>query len=441
MAHNGWRKPTSGLVVAEQHAQAGERLSVPKSQAVGAVKKVATAIGLKSPQLSLLDTLAAVTKEQDWETGRRPIVWPSNAFLMEQCGFSLAALRRHVRRLCEAGVISMQDSPNGKRWGKRDEDGHIVEAYGFDLSPMAARAQEFEAMHAHIVEERALCKSLRNTITITRRRIRAKIEKAIESRLRGPWRELNEEFALMLQRLPRPTDRSDKLLDLVDWFNALREKVEDAFAAAFDWPENSDTDSVNRGTEAIEVQASNSQKMTPTGVAGEGHLLTTNQPHFVNSNCFENKAAAAAPPEPEPLPSVEAEREEPEQLDDIEWSSHRNSGRNTQVELTTVMAACPGFAEMARAMAGGYIRNWDDLHRAAASMRPMVGISENAWNVAQKNLGPLPAAAALALIYDKYDRGEINSPGGYLRGIVAKALDGELHLERSFYGRISERRV
>ena len=105
------------------------------------------------------------------------------------------------------------------------------------------------------------------------------------------------------------------------------------------------------------------------------------------------------------------------------------------------MAACPGFAEMARAMAGGYVRNWDDLHRAAALMRPMVGISENAWNVAQKNLGPLPAVAALALIYDKYDRGEIKSPGGYLRGIVAKALDGELHLERSFYGRMLERRV
>ncbi len=105
------------------------------------------------------------------------------------------------------------------------------------------------------------------------------------------------------------------------------------------------------------------------------------------------------------------------------------------------MAACPGFAEMARAMAGGYVRNWDDLHRAAASMRPMVGISENAWNVAQWNLGPLPAAAALALIYDKYDKGEIKSSSGYLRGIVPKALDGELHLERSFYGRMSERRV
>ena len=74
-------------------------------------------------------------------------------------------------------------------------------------------------------------------------------------------------------------------------------------------------------------------------------------------------------------------------------------------------------------------------------MRPMVGISENAWDVAQKNLGPLPAAAALALIHDKCDKGEIKSPSGYLHGIVAKALDGEIHLEQSFYGRMSERRI
>ena len=74
-------------------------------------------------------------------------------------------------------------------------------------------------------------------------------------------------------------------------------------------------------------------------------------------------------------------------------------------------------------------------------MRPMVGISESAWNVVQKNLGLLPAAAALALIYDKCDKGEFKSPSGYLYGIVAKVLDGELHLERSFYGRMSERRV
>ena len=138
MTQSGWRKPTPGLLQAERFAEVGERLSVPKSQAIVAVKKVAAAIGLKSQDLLLLDIFGAVTQPQDWENGRRPIVWASNHFLMEQTGFSLATLRRHVRRLCEAGVISMKDSTNGKRWGRRDDDGVIVEAYGFDLAPLAA---------------------------------------------------------------------------------------------------------------------------------------------------------------------------------------------------------------------------------------------------------------------------------------------------------------
>ncbi|MCY3996132.1 MAG: replication initiation protein RepC [Rhodobacter sp.] len=38
---------------------------------------------------------------------------------------------------------------------------------------------------------------------------------------------------------------------------------------------------------------------------------------------------------------------------------------------------------------------------------------------------------------DKSTTGEVKSPGGYLRGLVERAQVGELHLERSFYGRLS----
>ena len=40
----------------------------------------------------------------------------------------------------------MKDSPNGKRYGKRDRQGRIVEAYGFDLSPLFTRMAEFQAI-------------------------------------------------------------------------------------------------------------------------------------------------------------------------------------------------------------------------------------------------------------------------------------------------------
>ena len=222
---NGWRRPTYGLLQAERFAAAGEGIAVSKVRALVAVKKVAASLGLKAQDLLLLDTFGAVTQAQDWEAGRRPIVWASNHFLMDQTGFSLATLRRHVRRLCEVGVISMKDSPNGKRWGRRDAEGVIVEAYGFDLAPLAARAEEFEALYADLQAERAACARLRNAITVTRRMIRAKIGRAVETGLRGPWHALQEAFSALLEGLPGRSERAGGLEHFLTRIKALLASV------------------------------------------------------------------------------------------------------------------------------------------------------------------------------------------------------------------------
>ena len=428
MTQSGWRKPTPGLLQAERFAEVGERLTIPKSQAIVAVKKVATAIGLKSQDLLLLDTFGAVTQPQDWEEGRRPIVWASNHFLMEQTGFSLATLRRHVRRLCEVGVISMKDSPNGKRWGRRDADGVIVEAYGFDLAPLAARAEEFEALYAALQAERSECASLRNAITVTRRMIRAKIEKALETGLRGPWRDLEERFTALLDGLPKRSERVGGLEAFLAKVRTLLVTVEQAFEAAFDWPAHSD---LKRSPEDPSCKLV-SENMRPTSLGNETRIRTTNEPDPVKSNRFETKHAAGVAPDELEVEPVDAS----EEVDlDISWSTH-NTTRGSSVDIPMLMASCPHFAEMARAT-GGYLRDWNDVHRAAAALRPIVGISEDAWNVANKVLGPAVAAASIALILDKSSNGEVKSPGGYLRGLVERAQIGELHLDRSFYGRLS----
>lgn len=428
MTQSGWRKPTPGLLQAERFAEVGEQLSIPKSQAIVAVKKVAAAIGLKSQDLLLLDTFGAVTQSQDWEPGRRPIVWASNYFLMEQTGFSLATLRRHVRRLCEVGVIAMKDSPNGKRWGRRDADGVIVEAYGFDLAPLAARAEEFEALYAHLQAERAACATLRNAITVTRRMIRAKIEKALEAGLRGPWRKLQDAYCGLLEGLPTRSEGAGRLERFLARIKALLASVETSFEAAFDWPDRSDA--MRTSKSANEQQ--NIENMTPTSLENETHIRTTNEPDPVKSNRFETKQTAGAAPEEKGRAPVES----PEEVDlDISWSTHGQK-RGSDVDIPMLMASCPHFAEMARSTQG-YMRDWNDVHRAAAALRPIVGISEDAWNVANKVLGPAVAAASIALILDKSTDGEVKSPGGYLRGLVERAQIGELHLDRSFYGRLS----
>ena len=428
MTQSGWRKPTPELLQAERFAEVGEQLTIPKTRAIVATKKVAAVIGLKSQDLLLLDTFGAVTQSQDWEQGRRPIVWASNHFLMQQTGFSLATLRRHVRRLCEVGVISMKDSPNGKRWGRRDADGVIVEAYGFDLGPMAARAEEFEALYAHLQAERALCATLRNAITVTRRMIRAKIEKALEAGLRGPWTNLQGAFRELLESLPARSERAGGLESYLDRIRAFSASVEKSFEMAFDWPAETDVTQAS----AVDDRLKETRNMIPTSLKNEAHILTTKQPNSVTSNRFETKHAAGVVPK-----ERKTERDErPEDIDlDISWSTH-GTKRSSDIDIPLLMASCPHFAEMARSTQG-FMRDWNDVHRAAAALRPMVGISEDAWSVANKVLGPAVAAASIALILDKSTNGEVKSPGGYLRGLVERAQIGELHLDRSFYGRLN----
>ena len=79
----------------------------------------------------------------------------------------------------------MKDSPNGKRYGKRDPKGRIVEAYGFDLSPIAARHAEFVRLAAEAKAERAEMGRLRRRATIARNGITQILETAAEYGFEG----------------------------------------------------------------------------------------------------------------------------------------------------------------------------------------------------------------------------------------------------------------
>jgi replication initiation protein RepC len=172
--------------------------------------------------------------------------------------------------------------------------------------------------------------------------------------------------------------------------------------------------------------------MTPLGVTNETHILSTNQLNPVISNINEKRKVRQAQIKTEPPFEMVSEH--------INWGLVADSKLKTDVDVATVMQACPKLAEMAHDM-GGYLQNWNEFHRMAGKIRPMAGISEDAWNVSQNILGPNVAATVIALIFDKYSSGEVSSPGGYLRGIVKKAKAGELHLAKSLYGRLSDRRA
>src|ERR1700689_1713952 len=153
----GFRRLTPGLLKADRTAEGFDGLPdgvTMHGQLLAAFKGAAPRLGLSPRLVHAIDWLFRFTMPQDWGAGGRPIVWPSASTQQEALGLSPTRTKAINRALIEAGLITMRDSPNGKRYGKRDPKGRIIEAYGFDLSPIAERHSEFVRLAAEEKAER-----------------------------------------------------------------------------------------------------------------------------------------------------------------------------------------------------------------------------------------------------------------------------------------------
>lgn len=88
-----------------------------------------------------------------------------------------------------------------------------------------------------------------------------------------------------------------------------------------------------------------------------------------------------------------------------------------------VLQACP---EIRMYGPGGVVTSWRDLMTAAVVVRSMLGVSPSAYQEACEVMRPEHAAATIACILER--AGHINSAGGYLRDLTAKAQQGEFSL-------------
>jgi Replication protein C N-terminal domain len=153
-------------------------------------------LGLPAHAFKLVSWLIKQTMPCDWEEGSRPIVWPSARRQQEYLDLSAARVKMLNRVLFEAGIFVIRDNEQGKRYGRRGPDGRIIEAYGFDLTPLAQRYDEFVRIAAEAKAERERKKALRKRATIARRAIR-QVGEALEAL--GPlppdWKRLVSETA------------------------------------------------------------------------------------------------------------------------------------------------------------------------------------------------------------------------------------------------------
>ena len=143
----GRRSLTLAHVASQANAKARPaEKAVHKWQVFRAICTAKARIGVSERALTVLDALLSFHPETVLE-GESLIVFPSNAQLaLRAHGMAPATLRRHLAVLVNCGLVIRRDSPNGKRYARKGQGGEIETAFGFDLTPLVARAEEIEQL-------------------------------------------------------------------------------------------------------------------------------------------------------------------------------------------------------------------------------------------------------------------------------------------------------
>jgi replication initiation protein RepC len=366
-----------------------------QGQLLAAFKAAASRLGLPTRVVHAVDWLFKFTQPQDWEQGGRPIVWPSALLEQEALGLSETQAKRLNRCLIEAGLVTMKDSPNGKRYGRRDAKGRIVEAYGFDLSPLAARYAEFVRLAEEGRVEREAMGRLRRRATIARKGIVQILETARDYDLTGEeWTTLESDAQAIVQALKR-VERPDEMEAGVV---SLEQRQRDARTR-------------------LEMLLQDVKK-APSEVQNEPHYNTYKPPLYPKKDTVIAAKGRSEPAEPPTPQSSEAEP--------------RNRSEKGMVhgirpdELVTLAPRLKPYLRRPNP-------SWPEIIDAADWLRHDLDVSKPLWGDACLTLGQDLAAVALAIVSTKDPEHFRTTPGGYFHGMVQKAKAGELHLERTMW--------
>ena len=371
-------------------------------------------LAISDRALSVLNALLSFYPKNELAGSDGLVVFPSNAQLsLRTHGMAETTLRRHLAALVESGLLTRRDSPNGKRYVRRDQQGAIGEAFGFSLAPLLARAAEIEQLAAEVVAERLLLQRLRERATLVRRDIAKLIETALEDGLAGDWMGYATDFRALVAALPRiPTP--EILTPVLAALEALRAEIVKHLEQQIILQESAgNAGQTERHKQNSKPDSSfDSEPRFETKPGGEAET-GRGRMDVRHSNGEENPGRRYAQ-WPVDLPTApKGVHPQPANASDV----------LKPYPLGLVLQACP---EIVAFGPGGAISGWRDLMTAAVVVRSMLGVSASAYETACATLGPENAATVIACILER--AGHINSAGGYLRDLTRRAERGEFSL-------------
>ncbi|ARM91035.1 replication initiation protein RepC [Rhizobium leguminosarum] len=344
--------------------------------------------GLQDRALAVLDALLTFYPNGELDAEHGLVVFPSNAQLSVRAhGITETTLRRQLGALVDAGLIQRRDSPNGKRYAHRNRDGEIEQAYGFDLTPLLARAKELAMLAQDVAAERMRFRRAKEALTICRRDVRKLISAAIEEGASGNWGKVETAYIGILARLPRYPGRT-QVEAALDEMELLREEV----------------------LNILEIQL-NTDNLKGNAIQNDRHIQNSNTESINEFEPCTGKAQGENLAE-QPHPKSVTPRDTKAKLEQIR-----------AFPLGMVLRACPQITDYGPV---GGISNWRELMAAAVVVRSMLGVSPSAYEEACNAMGPENAAAAMACILERSNF--INSAGGYLRDLTKRSDRGEFSL-------------
>jgi len=369
IASSGGRRLRHAALAARKLALEAGR-TVTRKELSAAARDAGKALDLRPAQRAVLSELVACWGEQEWE---RLLVWPSNDYLISRTGLTERAIRRILRQLVDLQLLTPKDSPNGKRYAVKDLAGQVVDAFGFDLTPVYARRGDWAVMLLEQKQLREVRKRAFDEVTICRRATEEALSALAEHFPALDRSELEARVATLQAATP---SRSQTTLpaDLLDAWQLLRTDAEEVFYQA--------------GNAGLGVRHTNNNNGSPSEPCNKG---------------FPKKAEAVR------------QTEQPSQ--------------HLSPEL--ILEACPTLSDY-----GQPVQDLADIVAAGRYLRAALGAHESAWAEAVEDIGTVRAAIAVIYTLQLYEddvarnggESRIKNPGGYFRALTRMVKTGKIDL-------------
>lgn len=397
----GRRSMTFGMLASQIVSRSIETdQSIDKWKLYRALCEARPLLGVTDRALAVLNALLSFYPKNELSKEHGLIVFPSNHQLsLRAHGMAEQTIRRHLAALVDAGLLIRKDSPNGKRYARRNRAGEVNEAFGFSLAPLLARAEEIEHLATEVAAERLYKQSLRERISLCRRDIAKLIDVARCEEVTGDWDTAHDLFRTLIDGLPRSPD-AIQLSTLLDKLELLRVEV----------------------VKQLENQAK-TQNQSGNHYQNERHIQNSHPDSSFESEIdtpietqrLDHKQAQSAS-----LPA-KAKEDKPgiAAASTIPVGSHHKGENPRPYPLSLILRACP---EVQLYGPGGTVSSWRDLMSAAVVIRSMLGISPTAYGEACDAMGPENVAIVMACILERCEH--INCAGGYLRELTRRCQRG-----------------